>query len=493
MNNKRILKLMAAGMVLSTSGNLVNIQAVKAAEVAKIDSEATVKNNIEEQGQENEKYDLSVIDENDFGSNTIPNEVNVTTGGGIVVDTVKSMEWTFDKSSDGWMYEGKWAYNGPEEDIVRYNENLKALELGVDFTKDSESSWSEVKIKNQLSETKNIKEYNVVKYDFIYNPDLMTKGSFKTKLFINNGPAKDTDINLSNTEDLGDGVEKVQATISFDNTDVDIDSIVLSIIGSNTDYKGNIYIDNIAFGQEVQEEVYVEKTTVPKPQDKVTLDELKMPSFVKLVDSEATESTADLYAYLTAVGKTDKVIYGHQNDTHKKSVYKGGSESDTKDVTSIIGDEGSGSISGIVGIDSLSLVGDELDLTDKETEEGKTLIEKAADIGKNAAEEGAIVTMSCHMPNFAIVKDKEKINGKYDYSGYSPNVTTGDIVSRIMPGGDLNGVFTDYLDLIADYAHELDGTPVLFRPFHENNGSWFWWGAAYCDEHAFKNLLAYTV
>ncbi|MBD5497234.1 MAG: hypothetical protein HDR11_05635, partial [Lachnospiraceae bacterium] len=28
--------------------------------------------------------------------------------------------------------------------------------------------------------------------------------------------------------------------------------------------------------------------------------------------------------------------------------------------------------------------------------------------------------------------------------------------------------------------------PVLFRPLHENNGSWFWWGAAFCDEEGYK-------
>ena len=64
-----------------------------------------------------------------------------------------------------------------------------------------------------------------------------------------------------------------------------------------------------------------------------------------------------------------------------------------------------------------------------------------------------------------------------------------------MPGGDLNEIFLGYLDLIADYGKQLEeeGVPVLFRPFHENNGSWFWWGKAFCDEQTYKNLYAYTV
>ncbi|MCI8740932.1 MAG: hypothetical protein HFG10_12670, partial [Oscillibacter sp.] len=28
---------------------------------------------------------------------------------------------------------------------------------------------------------------------------------------------------------------------------------------------------------------------------------------------------------------------------------------------------------------------------------------------------------------------------------------------------------------------------------HENTGSWFWWGAAFCDEQAYINLFRYTV
>lgn len=54
-------------------------------------------------------------------------------------------------------------------------------------------------------------------------------------------------------------------------------------------------------------------------------------------------------------------------------------------------------------------------------------------------------------------------------------------MARILPGGDKNSGFNTYLDRIADFASNLkddDGNliPVLFRPFHEQNGGWFWWG-----------------
>lgn len=410
------------------------------------------------------------------------------------IPAVEPITWNFDDSDQGWQYGGEYQYVGTKE--VNFDSEHKALKLGVDYSKNVGDSWSEFKIEKKFTVEKlKLNGYNVLTYDFIYNPKSMTTGQFKTKLFITDGPNKDVVIDLANAEDAGNGLKKAKAVVEFNNADIEADSIILGVIGSNTDYKGNIYIDNITLDQKAEEDVYVEKTAIPVKQNAISINDLNMVSNVKVVDDKATGATADLYAYLTALGKTDKVIYGHQNDTHKKAVYKsGGSESDTKDITSVIGQDGSGSIAGIVGIDSLSLTGDELELTDAEKGSGKTLIEKAAEISQKAADDGAIITMSCHMPNFAIVKENGKdADGKYDYSGYSPNKTSGNIVGRIMPGGDLNEVYTGYLDMIAEYANELGDTPVLFRPFHENNGSWFWWGGAYCDAQAYKNLFAYTV
>lgn len=396
---------------------------------------------------------------------------------------VEPIKWTFDDSDQGWKYGGAWTYDGTEE--VNFDSDKKALKLGLDYSKNVGDSWSEFKIENKLEKPININGYNVLTYDFIYNPKSMTTGQFKTKLFITDGPAKDVVIDLANAEDLGNGLKKVQVTIGFDNVNIDVNSITIGIVGSNTDYKGELYIDNITLDQKAQEDIYVEKTAVPVKQEPVSIGDLEMPSSVKLVDDKASKETADLYAYLTGIGKTDKVIYGHQNDTHKKALYKQGTNSDTKDIT--------GSISGIVGMDTLSFTGDELELTDEEKESGLTLAKKAAQIDAAAAKEGGIITLSSHMPNFAKVKEKGMVDGQYDYSGYSPNVTSGNIVSRIMPDGDLNEVYTGYLDMIAEYANELGDIPVLFRPFHENNGSWFWWGGAYCDAQAYKNLFAYTV
>ena len=35
--------------------------------------------------------------------------------------------------------------------------------------------------------------------------------------------------------------------------------------------------------------------------------------------------------------------------------------------------------------------------------------------------------------------------------------------------------------------------PVIFRPFHELNGSWFWWGGKNCTPEEIKQLYRFTV
>ncbi|MBB6145841.1 hypothetical protein HNQ77_003811 [Silvibacterium bohemicum] len=48
----------------------------------------------------------------------------------------------------------------------------------------------------------------------------------------------------------------------------------------------------------------------------------------------------------------------------------------------------------------------------------------------------------------------------------------------LTPGTDLHDRWEKQVDRIAGYLRELQdaGVPVLFRPYHEMNGNWFWWG-----------------
>lgn len=411
-------------------------------------------------------------------------ENDVLNGGVNILVDHEELGWYFDSLESGtcgWENGGSWDYKGDLD--VAYDEakvGSGSLKLNVDYSNNIDTSWSEVKIQNNFDNNVNISGYNLLTYDFIYNPAAMTTGSFQTKLFINGVVDTYLPISFENVEDVEGGLKKAKVTIKFSGVNTDISGVIIGIIGSNTDYKGDIFIDSIEFSKEESEEIYVDITEeLMETPSIVDINSLATPKNVSLVDANATKETASLYSYLMGVGKSEQVIFGHQNDTHHKGgKLDDGTNSDTKDVT--------GSIAGVVGIDTLSFTGDEL----------QGGVNAAAEVSIEAAREGGIITLSSHMPNFQVVKNRGiNDDGTYNYSGYSPGVTSGNIVERIMPGGDLNDIFTGYLDIIADYGLQLqdEGISVLFRPFHENNGSWFWWGKAFCDEEAYKNLFRYTV
>jgi mannan endo-1,4-beta-mannosidase len=48
----------------------------------------------------------------------------------------------------------------------------------------------------------------------------------------------------------------------------------------------------------------------------------------------------------------------------------------------------------------------------------------------------------------------------------------------ITPGTTLNARWISQVDTVASYLNDLKalGVPVLWRPYHESNGVWFWWG-----------------
>jgi mannan endo-1,4-beta-mannosidase len=48
----------------------------------------------------------------------------------------------------------------------------------------------------------------------------------------------------------------------------------------------------------------------------------------------------------------------------------------------------------------------------------------------------------------------------------------------LTPGTDIHNRWVEQVDVVAGYLKQLQdaGVPVLFRPYHEINGSWFWWG-----------------
>jgi mannan endo-1,4-beta-mannosidase len=104
---------------------------------------------------------------------------------------------------------------------------------------------------------------------------------------------------------------------------------------------------------------------------------------------------------------------------------------------------------------------------------------------KTVYERGGVNTISWHLRN--------PLNG-----GTSWDTSSNEVVKSILPGGEKHELFKQYLNRMADFLLSLktdDGTyvPVLFRPFHEHTGSWFWWGENLCTVEEYKALWHFTV
>lgn len=71
-------------------------------------------------------------------------------------------------------------------------------------------------------------------------------------------------------------------------------------------------------------------------------------------------------------------------------------------------------------------------------------------------------------------------------------------VASILPGGSKHALYLEWLDKLAAFFLDLRSSegeliPVLFRPFHELNGNWFWWGSRYCTPDEYKRLWQFTI
>ena len=98
-------------------------------------------------------------------------------------------------------------------------------------------------------------------------------------------------------------------------------------------------------------------------------------------------------------------------------------------------------------------------------------------------ERGGIVELSWHPYN--------PVTGK---NAWDPE---GRPVKEILPGGSQHRKFNDWLHAVAQFLGSLrtaDGKliPVIFRPWHEMGGGWFWWGSNSCTPSEYKQLYTYT-
>lgn len=107
--------------------------------------------------------------------------------------------------------------------------------------------------------------------------------------------------------------------------------------------------------------------------------------------------------------------------------------------------------------------------------EGYDQIERAYDWAKNC---GGILTMCWHWYAPDDMSAPEKGSSFYYQTTSYSHKTSFDIVRAAQSGTPENAFVLHEIDLVAQALKrfEREDIPVLWRPLHEANGNWFWWG-----------------
>lgn len=192
----------------------------------------------------------------------------------------------------------------------------------------------------------------------------------------------------------------------------------------------------------------------------------------KLIDPKATDETKALFINLGNLSEKH-TLFGHQHATEYGHGWAGEpNRSDVKSVT--------GSHPAVIGVDLMGFSG-------RPPEE---IAKAKEDLRKNVVDtynRGGVTTVAWHFSN-PVSK-----GGFYWVDSLSLPA-----VKYIIPGGEAHGKYKGILKDIGEWAKSLKGAdgklvPLIFRPYHEFDGGWFWWGKPHCTKEEFITLWRFTV
>ena len=218
------------------------------------------------------------------------------------------------------------------------------------------------------------------------------------------------------------------------------------------------------------------ETVVVTPTPTVSID-VVTPQNVKnyMVDKNASTETVALFYNLRNLGKS-KTLIGQQDAFN--SFYQNSGSSDIKKTT---------------GNDPSILGSDFMFITDKDNPSNNWYVQQENKIiqdTKDAYAKGMINTFCWHL--------REPYNEKSFYSADMTSEQRTDAFKSLLPGGKFNDWYKKKLDKVASVVSNLKDTngkqiPIIFRPFHEFDGNWFWWGANYCTAEEYISVYRFTV
>ena len=193
------------------------------------------------------------------------------------------------------------------------------------------------------------------------------------------------------------------------------------------------------------------------------------------VDPHATAETRALFHNLRGLAR-EQVLFGHQDDLAYG--YDWVAVAGRSDVL-----ESSGSYPAVYGWEVSGL----------ETSSAKNIdgvdFERMRGWIAEGYRRGGVITISWHLDN--------PLTGRNAWD-------TTSAVAQVLPGGARHEAFRSSLDRLATFLGSLRGPgrssgsadtpiPVIFRPWHEMTGGWFWWGVPHTKHDEFARLWRFTV
>jgi mannan endo-1,4-beta-mannosidase len=180
--------------------------------------------------------------------------------------------------------------------------------------------------------------------------------------------------------------------------------------------------------------------------------------FAELANPNATQETKNLYNYLLSI-YGEKTLLGQHPD--KNGMFSSDMQAIKKET---------GKLPAFMELDFMDYSNSRKEHGDP----GNTLVDQAIKF----AEQGGIVGASWHWnaPSKYLYNTAEKPW----FSGFYQDTSFIDI-EKIMLGEDEEGynLLLEDIDTVAAEIKKLQekNIPLIFRPLHEGNGGWFWWGS----------------
>src|SRR5215203_162594 len=193
-----------------------------------------------------------------------------------------------------------------------------------------------------------------------------------------------------------------------------------------------------------------------------------------LIDANASKETKALFRNLFNLAEKH-ILFGHQHATEYGHGWQG--EENRSDVKSV-----TGSHPAVIGVDFSGVANSSIPDSNRQKSK-RSLLKNVIDTYNR----GGITTMAWHFSNPAS-------GGGF----YWRDSVSKPAVRLLIPGGSHHEMYKGILKMIGDFAHAATGkkgevVPMIFRPYHEFDGDWFWWGKAHSTKEEFISLWRFTV